>query len=203
MALPFNPAQEIAEKRLLMTQAIAQNKARLAREKAGVDSPPIKSDLESFVDEQEHSTFSPGLGLTSRKLRVMLVEDLLINQLLFKKILEKDGHEVVIAHNGLEAVELFPTAHWDMILMDVMMPTMSGLQATVLIRFIEETEIYRVPIVGVSANSSESDRIACRDAGMDDFLPKPINLLDLRAVFEKYCTADMQPTLPASLSEMS
>ena len=184
-----------------MAQAIAQNKARLAREKAGLDSPPKENALESSVDELEDSTISPGLGPSSRRLRVMLVEDLLINQLLFKKILEKDGHEVVIAHNGLEAVELFPTSHWDLILMDVMMPTMSGLQATVLIRFIEETEIYRVPIVGVSANSTDSDRLACQDAGMDAFLPKPINLRDLRVVFAKFCTVDMQPTLPASLSE--
>ena len=124
-----------------------------------------------------------------------------MNQLLFKKVLEKDGHQVVIAHNGLEAVELFPTAHWDMILMDVLMPTMNGLQATVLIRFIEETEIYRVPIVGISANTSAPDRDACRAAGMDDFLPKPINLPDLRAVFTKYCTADMEPTIPARLLE--
>lgn len=179
MPLPFNPQQEIAEKRLMMAQAIAQNKARLALESTSADAveaPP------------------------SRPLRVMLVEDLVVNQLLFKKILEKDKHEVVIAQNGLEAVELFPTSHWDMILMDVMMPTMTGLQATVLIRFIEETEIYRVPIVAVSANSSEADRLACHDAGMDDFLPKPINLRDLRAVIAKYCTVDMEPTLPAGLS---
>lgn len=178
MPLPFNPEQEIAEKRLLMTQAIAQNKARLAREQSAArtaqETPP-------------------------RPLRMMLVEDLLVNQFLFKKILEKDGHQVVIAHNGLEAVELFPTAHWDMILMDVMMPTMDGLQATVLIRFIEETEIYRVPIVGISANTSALDRDACRAAGMDDFLPKPISLPDLRAVIAKYCTVDMEPTLPADL----
>ncbi len=180
MPLPFNPQQEIAEKRLLMTQSIAQNKARLALENASATAAE---------------------GAAQRPLRVMLVEDLLVNQLLFKKILEKDGHQVVVAHNGLEAVELFPTAHWDMILMDVMMPTMSGLQATVLIRFIEETEIYRVPIVGISANTSASDRDACRAAGMDDFLPKPINLPDLRAVFTKYCTGDMAPTIPAGLIE--
>ena len=180
MPLQFDPRQEIAAKRLLMTQAIAQNKARLALEQAAAlttdETPP-------------------------RALRVMLVEDLPVNQLLFKKILEKDGHQVVIAHNGLEAVELFPTAHWDMILMDVMMPTMNGLQATVLIRFIEETEIYRVPIVGISANTSALDRAACTAAGMDEFLPKPINLPELRAMFARYCTADMEPTLPAGLAE--
>ena len=180
MSLPFNPQQEIAEKRLLMKQAIAQNKARVAVEHSAAAKVPAAPD---------------------RQLRMMLVEDLLVNQLLFKKILEKDGHEVVIAKNGLEAVELFPTSHWDVILMDVSMATMSGLQATVLIRFIEETEIYRVPIVGVSANSSEADRLACQDAGMDDFLPKPINLPDLRAVIAKYCTVDMQPTLPALLEK--
>jgi two-component system, sensor histidine kinase and response regulator len=178
MPLPFNPQQEIAEKRLLMTQAIAQNKARLALERAS----------------------STAAGETpARPLRLLLVEDLPVNQLLFRKILEKDGHQVVIAQNGLEAVELFPTAHWDMILMDVLMPTMNGLQATVLIRFIEETEIYRVPIVGVSANTSGPDREACKAAGMDDFLPKPINLPALRAIIEKYCTVDMEPTLPAGL----
>ena len=180
MPLPFDPQQEIAEKRLLMTQAIAQNKARLAANQSA-----------ALTEDQT----------PPRPLRVMLVEDLPVNQLLFKKVLEKDGHQVVIAHNGLEAVELFPTAHWDMILMDVLMPTMNGLQATVLIRFIEETEIYRVPIVGISANTSAPDRDACRAAGMDDFLPKPINLPDLRAVFTKYCTADMEPTIPARLLE--
>ena len=180
MPLGFNPQQQITENRLLMMQAIAQNKARIAIERIAAlaidDSPP-------------------------RALRVMLVEDMPVNQLLCKKILEKDGHQVVIAHDGLQAVELFPTAHWDMILMDVMMPTMNGLQATVLIRFIEETEIYRVPIVGISANTSAPDRAACAAAGMDDFLPKPINLPDLRAMFAKYCTADMEPTMPAGLLE--
>lgn len=83
--------------------------------------------------------------------------------------------------------------------MDVVMPTMSGLQATVLIRYIEETESCRVPIVGVSANVSVKDMQACTDAGMDDFLPKPINLPDLRAVLVKYCALDAQATIPASL----
>lgn len=178
MPLPFNPQQEIAEKRLLMTQAIAQNKARLAL----ANAPATTTD-----------------ALSPNPLRLMLVEDVLVNQLLFRKILEKEGHQVVIAQNGLEAVELFPTAHWDMILMDVMMPTMTGLQATVLIRFIEETEIYRVPIVGVSANTSAQDRLACKAAGMDDFLPKPIVLSDLQALLAKYCTSDRAPTLPADL----
>ena len=185
MPLPFNPQQEIAEKHLLMVQAIAQNKARLALENAPVVDADAGDDAGDDADE-----------IVQRPLRMMLVEDVPVNQLLFRKILEKDRHEVVIAQNGLEAVELFPTAHWDLILMDVMMPTMSGLQATVLIRFIEETELYRVPIVGISANSSVPDRRACQAAGMDDFLPKPINLRDLRAVIAKYCTVDMQPTLP-------
>ena len=76
---------------------------------------------------------------------------------------------------------------------------MNGLQATVLIRRIEETEIYRVPIVGISANSSAPDRAARTAAGMDDFLPKPIYLPALREVFARYCTADMEPTMPARL----
>lgn len=192
MPLPFNPQQEIAEKRLLMVQAIAQNKARLALKNAPVADGGTSTSTGAGAGDGE---------MVQRPLRMMLVEDVPVNQLLFTKILEKDGHEVVIAQNGLEAVELFPTAHWDMILMDVMMPTMSGLQATVLIRFIEETELYRVPIVGISANSSVPDRRACQAAGMDDFLPKPINLSDLRAVIAKYCTVDMQPTLPAGLTE--
>lgn len=178
MSLPFNPQQEIAETRLLMVQAIAQNKARrLASQLPAAAADPLKP----------------------RQPCVMLVEDLAVNQLLFKKILEKAGCRVVIAHNGLQAVELFPTADWDLILMDMVMPTMSGLQATVLIRYIEETESCRVPIVGVSANVSVKDLQACTDAGMDDFLPKPINLPDLRAVLVKYCALDAQATIPASL----
>ena len=175
--MPFDPQKEISEKRLLLTQVIAQNKARLALEQA---SAPSAHDS------------------APRQRRVMLVEDLPVNQLLFKKILEKNGQQVVIAQNGLEAVELFPTAHWDMILMDVLMPTMSGLQATVLIRYIEETESYRVPIVGVSANSSDKDRQACTAAGMDDFLPKPINLPDFRAVIARYCALDRESSVPVT-----
>jgi two-component system, sensor histidine kinase and response regulator len=196
MPLPFNPLEQIAEKRLLMTQAIAQNKARLAAKLA--EPPSLRSTSESAGSQFDPASPSNGAE-TALPLRVMLVEDILVNQLLFRKILEKEGHQVVIAQNGLEAVELFPTAHWDMILMDVMMPTMTGLQATVLIRFIEETEIYRVPIIGVSANTSAPDRLACKAAGMDDFLPKPIVLSDLQALLAKYCTSDRAPTLPADL----
>ncbi len=178
MNLPFDPEEEITRSGQLVQTVIAQNTARLIT---------------------AHTRAHALVGAVPSGLKIMLVEDILINQRLLTRMLEMEGHEVAVAFNGLEAVELFPTAHWDAILMDVQMPTMSGLQATLLIRFVEKSTMHRVPIIAVSANTTDADIRACLAAGMDDFLPKPINLTDLRAMLAKYCGADTRPTIAAGL----
>jgi signal transduction histidine kinase/CheY-like chemotaxis protein len=115
---------------------------------------------------------------TSRRaLRILLAEDNLVNQRLAKRLLEKNGHEVLIANNGLEAVALFKEQNAEVILMDVQMPELDGTEATVRIREIERTlNLRRTPIIAVTAHAMEADRQHCLDAGMDAYLSKPLDV---------------------------
>ena len=117
-------------------------------------------------------------------LQVLLVEDHPVNQMLATTLLRKWGHTVVIAHNGQEAVDLFPSQHWDLILMDMQMPVMGGLEATRLIRATEPAN-QRTPIVAMTANAMEADRQACLEAGMDDHVAKPFNAPLLQSMLNR------------------
>jgi CheY-like chemotaxis protein len=128
---------------------------------------------------------APLLSQPQRALKVLLVEDHAINQLLATSLLKKWGHTVVLARDGQEAVDIFPTAQWDVVLMDMQMPVMGGLEATALIRA-HEPHGRRTPIIAVTANAMESDREACANAGMDDFLSKPINSAALQTMLARY-----------------
>jgi two-component system sensor histidine kinase/response regulator len=97
------------------------------------------------------------------------------------------GHSAVLARNGIEAVEKFCGQKFDLVLMDVQMPEMSGFQATAKIR---ETEgPGRTPIIALTAHAMSGDRERCLDAGMDDYLAKPIHPSALIAMIEKYQAA--------------
>jgi CheY-like chemotaxis protein len=115
-----------------------------------------------------------------RPLLILLVEDHPINQMLATTLLKKWGHTVVLAKNGQEAVDQFPTQAWDLVLMDMQMPVMGGLEATRLIRAIESDR--KTPIIAMTANAMESDRQACLDAGMNAHLAKPFSAPALQAV---------------------
>jgi two-component system sensor histidine kinase/response regulator len=121
-----------------------------------------------------------------RSLRVLLVEDHPINQMLATTLLKKWGHRVVLAKNGQEAVDLFPGGAWDLVLMDMQMPVMGGLEATRLIRA-NEARGQHCPIVAMTANAMESDRQACMDAGMDAHLAKPFSAVAFQSVIQR-CT---------------
>ena len=90
----------------------------------------------------------------------------------------------MVANHGQEAVDLFAKQPWDVILMDMQMPVMDGLDATRAIRALELPG-QRTPIVAMTANAMESDRQLCLDAGMDDYLSKPFKFGDLQAILEK------------------
>jgi len=117
-------------------------------------------------------------------LQVMLVEDNLVNQILCCTILRKIGHTVVVANHGQEALDLLGSQHWDVILMDMQMPVMDGLEATRAIRALELPG-QRTPIVAMTANAMETDRQLCLDTGMDDYLSKPFKFAELQAILEK------------------
>jgi hypothetical protein len=117
-------------------------------------------------------------------LQVMLVEVNPVNQVLCSVILKTIGHQVVVANHGQEALDLFAKQPWDVILMDMQMPVMDGLDATRAIRVLELPHQH-TPIVAMTANAMESDRQLCLDAGMDDYLSKPFKFADLKAILEK------------------
>ena len=128
-----------------------------------------------------------GAPVGGGSLLVLLVEDHPINQMLATTLLKKWGHRVVLARNGQEAVDLFPGQAWDVVLMDMQMPVMGGLQATRLIRAIEGQGPH-CPVVAMTANAMDTDRQACLDAGMDAHLAKPFSAAAFQAVLQA-CTA--------------
>jgi hypothetical protein len=127
---------------------------------------------------------TPGTAGATPALQVLLVEDHPVNQMLATTLLRKWGHTVVVAHNGQEAVDLFPGQRWDLVLMDMQMPVMGGLEATRLIRAAEPAG-HRTPIIAMTANAMEADRQACLEAGMDDHLAKPFNTTVLQGVLSR------------------
>jgi PAS domain S-box-containing protein len=114
-----------------------------------------------------------------RKLRIMVAEDNSVNQRLASRLLEREGHSVTIAGSGQEALDLLERQQFDLILMDVQMPGLDGLQATARIRENERGSGYRVPIVAMTAQAAESDRVRCLEAGMDAYVTKPVHVPDL------------------------
>ncbi len=116
---------------------------------------------------------------------ILVAEDNEVNQLVFAQILGETGHAFEIVRNGERAVEAWRRMKPSLILMDVSMPQMNGLEATEAIRA-EEAAGSRVPIVGVTAHALKGDRERCLEAGMDDYLPKPISPKALRGKIERW-----------------
>ncbi len=114
--------------------------------------------------------------------RVLVAEDHLVNQQLFKTILEKYGLQVLLAENGLEAVNILEKEQVDLVFMDVQMPVMNGYEASLRLR----EKGYTGPIVAVTANAVKGEKEKCLEAGMDDYLTKPFKSVDLIPFLEKY-----------------
>jgi CheY-like chemotaxis protein len=103
-----------------------------------------------------------------------LAEDNVVNQIVATRMLEKNGHSVVRASNGEEALALFSGETFDAILMDVQMPVMDGLMATRRIRERETATKLHVPVIALTARAMQEDESICIDAGMDAYLSKPL-----------------------------
>jgi two-component system, sensor histidine kinase and response regulator len=129
---------------------------------------------------------------SSHKLNVLLAEDNSVNRVLAQKLLQKQGHTVTSVNNGVEALQLWEENqlhHFDIILMDVQMPEMDGLQAATRIRERELGTGAHIPIIAVTAHAMKGDRERCLAAGMDGYIAKPINPAELAKV--------IQATIPA------
>jgi len=160
-----------------------------------VDSEPGRGSTFSFTvrvapaaaDEAASapvSAVSESGAPASGSLRILLADDNAVNQKLVVRILEKLGHVTTPVSDGRQAVEAARRGEFDLILMDVEMPEMDGFQATALIRAAEGPR--RVPIVAMTAHAMAGDRQRCIDAGMDDYLSKPIEREALAAMLARF-----------------
>jgi CheY-like chemotaxis protein len=120
-----------------------------------------------------------------RKGRVLVAEDHEINQIVVRSMLERLGMTVTLANDGAEAVEAVRAQPFDLVLMDCQMPEMDGFQATMAIRAMTG-DVGRVPIIALTANALSEDRQRCTDAGMDDYLAKPVTGAALAAMLQRH-----------------
>jgi len=123
--------------------------------------------------------------VAERALSILLAEDNVVNQHLATRLLEKMGHSVVLAQNGLEAMSQHASGEFDAVLMDVQMPEMDGFQATKAIRDREKAMgTPRLPIIALTAHAMAGDREKCMQAGMDHYLSKPLKAQELRDLLQ-------------------
>lgn len=127
-------------------------------------------------------------------LRLLVVDDNVINQKVALRLLQQMGYQADVAANGVEAVNATREANYDMILMDVQMPEMDGFEATYRIRQMEQAEagVRHTIIIAITANALHGDREKCLAVGMDDYIPKPLQPEALQAVLERWA-ASMEP----------
>jgi two-component system sensor histidine kinase/response regulator len=119
-------------------------------------------------------------------LNILLAEDNVVNQRVAIGILEKRGHAIQTVNNGKEALDALACECFDVVLMDVQMPELDGLETTAAIRRKEQETGGHIAIIAMTAHAMKGDRERCLDAGMDDYLAKPVEPKDLRAVIEKW-----------------
>jgi two-component system sensor histidine kinase/response regulator len=133
--------------------------------------------------------------------QVLLVEDNAINQRVARRFLERLGCEVQVVGDGRQAVAAFERSSYTFILMDMQMPVMDGLEATRRIRELETAGSKRTPIVALTANAMMGTLERCLEAGMDDYLTKPLDISRLQDVLDRFMgRADGEPIAPAALS---
>lgn len=127
---------------------------------------------------------SPTILATLKGARILLAEDSKINQQVTSELLAEVGLQIEIAENGLQALEMAQANHYDLILMDMQMPEMDGLEATRALRVLPALSY--LPIIAMTANAMESDKVRCLEAGMNDFVTKPINPDELWATLLRW-----------------
>jgi signal transduction histidine kinase/DNA-binding response OmpR family regulator len=128
--------------------------------------------------------------------RILLAEDNAVNRQLAVRLLEKYGHRVVVATNGREALAALENEPVDLVLMDVQMPEMDGLEATAAIREREKLTGAHLPIIAMTAHAMKGDREKCLASGMDGYITKPIQIRELLAVIEDHLPATVKAAPP-------
>jgi CheY-like chemotaxis protein len=141
------------------------------------DGKALERNVDSVVNE---------IGLCTAVKKVLVAEDNLVNQKVALLMLKRQGYEGVIANTGREALTMLNQESFGLVLMDVQMPEMDGFEATAAIREMEKTTGKHVPIVAMTAHSMTGDRERCLEAGMDDYISKPIKQAELRDVLSQH-----------------
>ncbi|MCP4745595.1 MAG: response regulator [Desulfobacteraceae bacterium] len=174
------------------------NRCREAGIEGYITKPDRQKDLEKTIQlvlsikrssekkdkpETQYANAEPG---KTRACKILLAEDNNINSMMVVKLLSKKGHETIAAVNGRQTVSIWQNEHFDLILMDIQMPLMDGFLATSKIRIHEQTTGGHIPIIAMTAHALKGDRSRCIEAGMDDYLAKPINPDELYDIIEKW-----------------
>jgi PAS domain S-box-containing protein len=187
-------------RRVILTSAALRGDASRMRE-AGFDAyltKPLKEDhirrCLAALRGTPGSATMPGIitrhtldeAPRSRTARILLVEDNKVNQKLAGTLLQRQGHQVTIAEDGIAALDLLAREHFDLVLMDCQMPRMDGFEATRRLRTGKEALNAAIPVIAMTANAMEGDREACLAAGMDDYLAKPFSEGTLQSMIERH-----------------
>jgi PAS domain S-box-containing protein len=160
---------------------------------------------ESIAEDTRHP-MAGSPRKSRRSFYILLAEDNAVNQKLAIRLLEKKGHRVVLAENGRDALAALEKERFDVVLMDIQMPEMNGFEATRAIRDKERATGSHVPIIAMTAHALKGDRERCLDAGMDDYVSKPIHADQLAKAIENLVlgsgAADAEPVEQTSAGEM-
>ncbi|KAI8586874.1 hypothetical protein BDZ88DRAFT_427281 [Geranomyces variabilis] len=151
----------------------------------------IANSLFPSLESSIMNSVNSDAGGPAEGYEILLAEDNLVNQKLALRILERFGHRATVVENGKLAVEAFQRQSFDMILMDVQMPIMGGFEATQCIREIEkrmghDSPLKRIPIIAVTAHAMIGDREKCLNAGMDEYVTKPLRLNELNGIIKRF-----------------
>jgi signal transduction histidine kinase/CheY-like chemotaxis protein len=129
---------------------------------------------------------SPRVQAAQQPLSILVAEDNPVNQRLIRRLLEKRGHRVTIAATGVAALDAWQNQPWDLVLMDIQMPDMDGLEAARRIRALEKSGATHVPMVAMTACAMKGDREKCLEAGLDSYISKPIQIAALDDALLQY-----------------
>jgi PAS domain S-box-containing protein len=209
--------RRFAKMPIVMLTSVGQSDDRTRRQRNDVDAlltKPVKhSDLlealgQLFGVATRHGRTEPTTDRIGsrpvRRLRVLVAEDNPVNRKLVTTLLRKRGHTVKAVENGREAVAAvgsYAGAPFEVVLMDLQMPEMGGLEAARMIRDQEGPSARRLPIIALTAHAMQGDRERCLQAGMDGYLSKPIDVDDLIASVERYGAREAAGPLPVSVPE--
>jgi two-component system sensor histidine kinase/response regulator len=188
----------IADLRLLMLTSMCERVNAVSMREAGISAwlvKPVKQSLllqtllrllgESPLPRTAAPSGAPSAGsLSSRPLKILLAEDNAVNLKVAVKQLEKLGYHADVAVNGVEVIQALHRIQYDVVIMDCHMPELDGYEATRRIRA-SGPEIAGVKIIAITANALQGDREKCLEAGMDDYISKPVKLEELRTALDK------------------